>query len=275
MAEAYTNIPGQRLDIPDPSVAMAGKTMGGSPFRIVGTTLQVVIFNLERGNRIYTERGAMSWMSEGISMNTNTGGGLGGLFKRAISGESLFVVDYEAQKDQTEIAFSSEFPGKIIPINLAQGQGMIAQRDSFLVAEKSVNLSIHWNRKLSGSVFGGEGLILQKFDGPGTFFAAFDGEIVEYTLLPGQVLKVDTGHVAMFEPSVTFDVEMVKGIKNIFFGGEGLFLARLTGPGRVWLQTMPMTKLATALAPYMATSSSSGGGGSVGGSILGGLLNGD
>lgn len=274
MAEAYTNIPGQRLDIPDPSVAMNGTTMGGSPFRIVGTTLQVVIFNLEAGNKIYTERGAMSWMTDGIAMNTNMGGGIGGLFKRAFAGESLFIVDYESQKPNTEIAFSGEFPGKIIPVNLAQGQSMIAQRDSFLVAEKSVNLSIHFNRKLSGSVFGGEGLILQRFDGPGTFFAAFDGEIVEYTLQPGQVMKVDTGHVAMFEPSVTFDIEMVKGIKNIFFGGEGLFLARLTGPGRVWLQTMPMTKLATALAPYMSTGTSTSSN-SVTGSLLGGLLNGD
>jgi uncharacterized protein (TIGR00266 family) len=274
MAEAYTNIPGQRLDIPDPSVAMSGKTMGGSNFRIVGTTLQVLIFNLERGNKIYTERGAMSWMTDGVSMSTNMGGGIGGLFKRAFAGESLFVVDYEAQRDSTEIAFSSEFPGKIIPVNLAQGQSMIAQRDSFLVAEKSVNLGIHFNRKISGSIFGGEGLILQKFDGPGTFFAAFDGEIVEYTLQPGQVLKVDTGHVAMFEPTVTFDIEMVKGIKNIFFGGEGLFLARLTGPGRIWLQTMPMTKLATALSPYMATTSSSSSGGTAGG-IIGNLLSGD
>ncbi len=275
MAEAYTNIPGQRLDVPDPTVAMSGKTMGNSPFRIVGTTLQVLIFQLERGNKIYTERGAMSWMTDGVSMNTNMGGGLGGLFKRAFAGESLFIVDYEAQKEGTEIAFSSEFPGKIIPVNLAQGQEMIAQRDSFLVAEKSVNLTIHFNRKISGSIFGGEGLILQKFSGPGTFFAAFDGEIVEYTLQPGQVLKVDTGHVAMFEPTVTFDIEMVKGIKNIFFGGEGLFLARLTGPGRVWLQTMPMTKLATALAPYMAATSGGGTGGSASGGIIGNLLSGD
>jgi uncharacterized protein (TIGR00266 family) len=272
MAEAYTNVPGQRLDVPDPSVAMSGTTMGGSPFRIIGTTLQVVIFHLKRGNKIYTEGGAMSWMTEGVGMNTNMGGGLGGLFKRAISGESLFVVDYEAERDETEIAFSSEFPGKIIPINLAQGQEMIAQRDSFLVAEKSVGLSIHFNRKLGGTIFGGEGLILQKFSGPGTFFAAFDGEIVEYTLQPGQVMKVDTGHVAMFEPTVSFDIEMVKGIKNMIFGGEGLFLAKLTGPGRVWLQTMPMTKLATALRPYLPSGGSSSSGAAL---SLGGLLGND
>jgi len=272
MAEAYTNVPGQRLDVPDPSVAMSGATMGGSPFRIIGTTLQVAIFQLKRGNKLYTERGSMSWMTDGVGMNTNMGGGLGGLFKRAISGESLFVVDYEADRDGTEIAFSSEFPGKIIPINLAQGQEMIAQRDSFLVAEKSVGLSIHFNRKLGGTIFGGEGLILQKFSGPGTFFAAFDGEIVEYTLQPGQVLKVDTGHVAMFEPTVDFDIEMVKGIKNMIFGGEGLFFARLTGPGRVWLQTMPMTKLATALSPYLSTGGSSSSGTAF---TLGGILGND
>jgi uncharacterized protein (TIGR00266 family) len=265
MAEEFTNVPGQRLDIPDPSVAMSGATMGGSPFRIVGSTMQALIIQLKRGNKIYTEQGAMSWMTADINMSTNTGGGLGGMFKRAIAGESLFIVDYDTQQDNGEIAFSSDFPGKIVPINLAQGQEMIAQRSSFLVGEKSVNLAIHFNKKLAGSIFGGEGLVLQKFTGPGTFFASFDGEIVEYTLQAGQTLKVDTGHVAMFESTVSFDIEMVKGVKNIIFGGEGLFLAKLTGPGRVWLQTMPLTKLATAIQPYLpsASSSSSGSGFSV------------
>ena len=251
MSEGFTNQAGQRLDVPDPSIAMQGTMMGGSQFRIVGSTLQAAIVNLRNGANIYTETGAMSWMSDGIDMNTNMGGGLGGLFKRAIGGESLFVVDYVARKDGAEIAFSADFPGKILPINLAQGQGMIAQRGSFLVAEKSVNLSIQFNRKLGSGLFGGEGFVLQKFDGPGTFFVAFDGEIVEYTLAPGQVMKVDTGHVAMFEPSVSFDIEMMKGFKNILFGGEGLFLAKLTGPGRVWLQTMPMSKLAGAIMQYL------------------------
>jgi uncharacterized protein (TIGR00266 family) len=272
MSEAYTNTPGQRLDIPDPNVALSGTTMGGSTFKVVGSTLQAVIFNLRANNPIYTERGSMSWMQDGIDMNTNMGGGIGGLFKRAIAGESLFVVDYKAQRDGAEIAFSAEFPGKIIPINLSQGQSMIAQRDSFLVAEKTVNLTIHFNRKLGGTIFGGEGLVLQRFDGPGTFFASMDGEIVEYTLAPGQRLKVDTGHVAMFEPTVSFDVEFVKGFKNILFGGEGLFFAVLTGPGRVWLQTMPMTKLAGAIAPYLSTSSGNSGGGGIN---LGSLISGD
>lgn len=261
MSEGFTNVPGQRLDIPDPTVAMTGQMLGGSQFKIVGSTLQAAILTLKHGAHIYTETGAMSWMSDGIQMNTNMGGGIGGMFKRAIGGESLFVVDYTAQRDGALIAFSSDFPGKILPINLGQGQTMIAQRQSFLVAEKSVGLSIQFNRKLGSGLFGGEGFVLQKFEGPGTFFAAFDGEIVEYTLEAGQTFKVDTGHVAMMEPTVGFDIEMVKGFKNILFGGEGLFLAKLTGPGRVWLQTMPMSKLAGAIMQYLPKAEGSGGSG--------------
>jgi len=170
-----------------------------------------------------------------------------------VTGESLFVVDYVSRVDGALVAYSSDFPGKIVPVNLAQGQSMIAQRGAFLVAEKSVALSVAWTRKLGAGFFGGEGLIMQRFDGPGTFFVSFDGEIVEYTLQAGQRLKVDTGHVAMFEPTVNFDVEMVRGVKNILFGGEGLFFATLTGPGRVWLQTMPMAKLAGAIFKYLPT----------------------
>lgn len=261
MSEGYTNIAGQRLDVPDPTVAMAGQMMGGSQYKIVGSTLQAAILTLKNGANIYSETGALSWMSDGVNMNTNMGGGIGGLFKRALGGESLFVVDYVAQREGALIAFSSDFPGKILPINLSQGQTMIAQKQSFLVAEKTVNLSIQFNRKLGSGLFGGEGFILQKFDGPGTFFVAFDGEIVEYTLEAGQTLKVDTGHVAMFEPSVGFDIEMVKGFKNILFGGEGLFFAKLTGPGRVWLQTMPMSKLAGAIMQYLPRAEGSSGSG--------------
>jgi uncharacterized protein (TIGR00266 family) len=251
MTEAYTNQPGQRLDVPDPALALSGKTMGGSEYKIIGTTLQATILKMKQGNAIYTETGSMAWMHDGINMNTNTGGGLGGLFKRALGGESLFIVDYVAQREGAEIAFTSDFPGKILPINLAAGQSLIAQKGSFLMGEKSVDLSIMLNRKLGSGLFGGEGFILQKFTGPGTMFVTFDGEIAEYTLAPGERMKVDTGHVAMFEPTVSFDIEMVKGFKNILFGGEGLFFAILTGPGRIWLQTMPMSKLAGAMLQYM------------------------
>ncbi len=259
MTEGYTNVAGQRLDLPEPAVALAGTTMGGSPYKVMGTVMQALVLNMRARQTFYTESGALSWMADGIGMNTNMTGGLGGLLKRAVSGESLFLVDYTAERDGALIAFSSDFPGKIIPVNLAQGQSIIAQKDSLLVAEKTVNFTVTFRRKLDVGLFGGEGFILQKFDGPGTLFAALDGEVVEYTLGPGERLKVDTGHVGMFEPTVSYDVEMVKGFKNILFGGEGLFFATLTGPGRVWLQTMPMSKLAASIRQYLPHNTEGGG----------------
>ncbi len=252
MTESYTNSPGQRLDIPDPNVALTGATVGGSPFKIVGTVMQALMVQINRGQMFYSESGSLSWMTDGVHMDTNLGGkGLGGMLSRMVTGESLFVVNFTADRDQQLITFSSDFPGKIIPVHLAQGQAMIAQKDTLLVAEKSVNMSIALQKRLGAGLFGGEGFILQRFDGPGTFFGALDGEIVEYTLQAGQRLLVDTGHVAMFEPTVSYDIQMVKGIKNILFGGEGLFFVTLTGPGRIWLQTMPMSKLAGAIRQFM------------------------
>ncbi len=256
MSEAYTNLPGQRLDIPDPVVAVSGTTMGGANYKVLGTIMQTVVMHLRAGQTVYTETGALSWMQEGIRMDTNMRGGLGGILGRVFTGESLFVANFTAERDNAMIAFSAEFPGKIIPINLAQGQSIVAQRDSFLVAEKSVNMAIQFQRRF-GAFFGGEGLLMQRFDGPGTVFVALDGEVVEYTLGPGERLKVDTGHVALFEPSVEFSVELVKGFKNILFGGEGLLFATLTGPGRVWLQSMPMSKLAGAIAQYLPSAEGS------------------
>jgi uncharacterized protein (TIGR00266 family) len=256
MSEAYTNVPGQRLDIPDPVVAISGTTMGGASYKVLGTIMQTVVMHLRAGQTVYTETGALSWMQEGIRMDTNMRGGLGGILGRVFTGESLFVANFTAERDNAMIAFSAEFPGKIIPLNLAQGQSVVAQRDSFLVAEKSVNMAVQFQRRF-GAFFGGEGLLMQRFDGPGTVFVALDGEVVEYTLGPGERLKVDTGHVALFEPSVEFSVELVKGFKNILFGGEGLLFATLTGPGRVWLQSMPMSKLAGAIAQYLPTSEGS------------------
>lgn len=252
MTEGYTNIPGQRLDLPEPDVAIRGNTLGGSQFKIVGTTMQALMLQINPGQAFYSEGGSLSWMTDNVKMETNLGsGGLFGMVQRAFTGESLFVVNFTANQPNQLITFSSEFPGKIIPVHLASGQSVIAQKDSFLVAEKSVNMSIALQRKLGAGLFGGEGFILQKFDGPGTLFACLDGEIVEYTLNSGQRLLVDTGHLAMFEPSVQYDIQMVKGFRNILFGGEGLFLVSLTGPGRIWLQTMPMSKLAGALVKYM------------------------
>ena len=262
MTESFTNAPGERLDLPSPNVALRGTSLGGSQFQVVGSVMQALMIQLNRGQALYSEAGSLSWMTDGVHMETNLGGGgLLGALGRVVSGESLFVVNYTADRDGQFVTFSSEFPGKIIPIHLAQGQGMIAQKDTLLVAEKSVNMSVALQRRLGAGIFGGEGFILQRFEGPGTFFAALDGEIVEYTLEPGQRLLVDTGHVAMFEPSVAYDIQIVKGIKNIFFGGEGLFFVSLTGPGRVWLQTMPLAKLAGAIRQYMPKSEGSNQGG--------------
>jgi uncharacterized protein (TIGR00266 family) len=242
-------------------------------YRIEGTTLPVVTVALTPGERIYSSSGGMSWMTQAIEMDTNTGGGLGKMFKRALSGESIFIVDYYVEKGQGEVAFAAEFPGKVVDLHLAEGQQMIVQKDAFMCAEKSVDLDMHFRKKLGAGLFGGEGFVLQKLTGAGTAFVNFDGEIVEKDLAPGEMLRVDTGHVAMFEPSVDFDIQMMKGFKNILLGGEGLFLATLRGPGKVWLQTMPMSKLAQKVAQYMPQVGGQGasGGGNINlGQLLGG-----
>ena len=220
-------------------------------YRIEGTTLPVVTVALTPGQRIYSSSGGMSWMTEAVEMETNTGGGLGRMVKRALSGESLFIVDYYVDRGVGEVAFSAEFPGKILDLDLADGQSVIVQKDSFLCAEKSVELDLHFRKRLGAGLFGGEGFMLQRLTGPGRAFVNFDGDILVKELQPGELLRVDTGHVAMFEPTVDFDVEIVRGFKNILLGGEGLFLATLRGPGKAYLQTMPMDKLAQKIAQYM------------------------
>ncbi len=239
----------------DTTLEHVQKEFQGGPgrisYRIDGTTMQVLTVQLQEAEAIYTESGNMSWMSGNVDMKTHTGGGLGKMIKRAFSGESLFVVDYFVKRGTGIVAFTNEFPGKIVPFDLAAGQELIMQKDAFMAAEKSVSLDIHFRKRLGAGFFGGEGFIMQKATGPGLVFAEVDGEVVEYNLERGQVLKVDTGHVAIFEPTVNFDVTIVKGFKNILLGGEGLFLARLEGPGRVWLQTMPMTNLAKKILQYI------------------------
>ncbi len=220
-------------------------------YTIDGTTLPVVTVHLTPGQRIFSSSGGMSWMTDAVEMDTNSGGGLGKMFKRALSGESLFIVDYFVNQGRGEVAFAAEFPGQIKVLNLAEGQQVIVQKDSFMCAEKSVDVDMHFRKKLGAGLFGGEGFILQKLTGAGQAFVNFDGEIVEKELAAGEVLRVDTGHVAMFEPTVNFDVQMLRGFKNILLGGEGLFIATLRGPGKVYLQTMPMSKLAARIAQFM------------------------
>lgn len=251
MTQQYGHRPGERLDLPDLPVASRGTTTNGLAYEIVGTTLQAAVLHVPEGQRVYTQSGGMSWMSGNVKMETNMQGGLGGMFSRMFSGESIFMVHFTAEQETGLVGFASTFPGKIVPLHLQAGEEMIAQKEAFMCAEESVQLGIHFRKKLGAGLFGGEGFIMQKLTGPGLAILEFDGEVVEYTLSPGQLLKVDTGHVAMYEPTVGFDIEMVHGFKNLLFGGEGLFLTTLRGPGRVWLQTMPMMNLAKKIAEYI------------------------
>jgi uncharacterized protein (TIGR00266 family) len=224
---------------------------GRVSYRIDGTVLQVVTIELQPGETIYSESGGMAWMTSNVEMTTGSGGGLGKMFKRALAGETLFITDFFVRGGRGIVAFASEFPGKILPFDLKTGESLIVQKDAFMCAEKTVDLDLSFRKRLGTGLFGGEGFIMQKITGPGLAFLEVDGEVVEYSLGPGEVLKVDTGHLAAMESTVDFDVTMLKGFRNILLGGEGLFLASLRGPGKVWLQTMPMAKLARKVAQFM------------------------
>ena len=223
-------------------------------YEIKGGDFPVVICTLENGETMITEKGSMSWMSPNMQMETH-GGGLGKMFSKAFSGESMFQNHYTARGGEGMIAFCSSFPGQIKAVRIAPGQEMIVQKSSFLASEVGVNLSIHFQKKLGAGFFGGEGFIMQRLSGNGIAFVEIDGDLIEYNLKPGQQIIVDTGNVAGFETTVQMDVQTVSGAKNILFGGEGLFNTVLTGPGRIWLQTMPIYSVAGAIRPYIPTSS--------------------
>lgn len=215
--------------------------------KIVGESLPLVSCKLAKGESVITEAGGMSWMDDGIKMTTSTNGGIMKGLGRALAGESLFMNIYTAEKDDAEITFSSSFPGKILEFNLAEEETIIAQKKAFLCAESSVDIAMHFRKKLGAGFFGGEGFIMQKITGPGKVFLEIDGELVKKELQAGEKLKVDNGYVAAMTQGVDLDIETVPGLKNIVFGGEGLFLTTVKGPGTVWLQSMPMSKLASLL----------------------------
>ncbi len=220
-------------------------------YEIKGGSFPVVECQLSSGESMITERGSMVWMSSNVQMETH-GGGLGKMFSKAFSGESMFQNTYTANGDGM-IAFGSSFPGKIVPITIGPGQEMILQKSAFLAAEPTVELSIHFRKKLAAGFFGGEGFIMQKLSGRGTAFVEIDGELVEKTLAPGEKIVVDTGNVAGFTAGVQMDIQQVPGLKNKLLGGEGLFNTVLTGPGIVWLQTMPIANVAMSIRPYIPT----------------------
>lgn len=224
-------------------------------YRIEGDTLPVVIMNLEAGESIITEGGGMSWMSPNMLMETTTNGGIGKVLGRAFSGDTLFQNIYTVQGGPGEIAVASCFPGSIKAFEITPGNAMILQKSAFLASSRGVELSMHFRKKLGSGLFGGEGFIMQKVAGNGIVFAEFDGHVVEYNLEAGQQIVVDTGHLAAMSESCQMDIKTVPGVKNILFGGEGIFNTYITGPGRVWLQTMPISNMASTLAQYIPTSS--------------------
>ena len=220
-------------------------------YRIHGTTMQALDVTLTQGEAVYTESGGMAWMTGDIEMNTSTRGGLLKGLGRRLAGESLFMTTYACRGASGLITFTPEAPGKILPFTLEAGQSLICQKDSFMCAEDSAKLEMHFRKRLGTGIFGGEGFILQKITGPGTVFLEVAGEVREYTLGPNQVMKVDPGHLALYEPTVGYDIARVRGVANVLFSGEGLFLATLTGPGKVWLQSLPLSNLARKLARYL------------------------
>jgi uncharacterized protein (TIGR00266 family) len=249
-------------------------------YEISGTVMQTLAVDLEPGEIVYSQTNCMCWMNDAIEMNTNTGGGMFAGISRMFSGGTLFITDFTA-RGAGHVAFAPRFPGTIKPLQLAAGESVICRKETFLCAEKSVTFSIAWQKRIGAGFFSGEGFILQQVSGPGTVFLDLSGEIVERDLGPGEKLLVHAGHVGAMDPTVTFDIQLVRGFKNMLFGGEGLFLATLTGPGHVVLQSMPILNLAEEIARYLPSHSDSNSSsitgtvaaGAVGG-ILGSLLGG-
>ncbi len=232
-------------------------------YEIEGGSLPVVICYPEANQTICTERGSMSWMSPNMQMKTNAGGGLKKALGRIVSGESIFLNEYTAQGGQGMIAFASSLPGRIIPFEITQGNGIIIQKNGFLAMEKGLDLSIYFQKRFSAGFMGGEGFVMQRVSGNGIVFVEIDGYCKEYNLGVGESIIVDTGYLAAMTESCTMEIQTIKGVKNILFGGEGVFNTKITGPGKVYVQSMPIMNIAEKIIPYLpsvtAENSSKGG----------------
>lgn len=222
-------------------------------YQIQCETLPVVICELEGGEKMITEGGGMAWMSPNMLMETTTNGGIGKAFGRMFSGEHMFQNIYTAQGGPGMIAFASSFPGSVKAFEISPGNEMILQKNAFLAGEAGVELSIFFNKKLGVGLFGGEGFIMQRISGQGIVFAEFDGHVVEYELQMGQQIVVDTGHLAAMTASCSMEIKSVPGVKNMVFGGEGIFNTIISGPGKIWLQSMPISNVAGVLRKYITT----------------------
>lgn len=218
-------------------------------YEILGNTVPVVEVTLNRGESMYTQSGGMAWQTQGIKMSTNARGGVMKSLGRMFTGESIFMSSYTAEAEEAKIAFATTVPGDIMPINMSEmPNGMMLQKGAFLCAEQDIDLSVAFTKRFSAGLVGGEGFILQKATGRGMLFLEIDGDPVVKELQPGEVLKVDTGNVVGFEPTVSYEIETVKGLGNIFLGGEGLFLTRLVGPGKVIIQSQNFMDFAGRIA---------------------------
>lgn len=222
-------------------------TISGTPFPVVEVTLNA-------GESMNCQKGAMTWMTSNMEMSTNAGGGVKGVLGRVFSGESIFQNTYTAGKGAPgQIAFGVNSPGQIMEFDITPERSLVGQKGAYLASEPGVTFSTFFQKKLGAGIFGGEGFIMQKYSGKGKIFLEIDGSVVEKNLGPGEVLLVDTGYVAAMEATCSMDIETVSGIGNALFGGEGLFNTKVTGPGRVWLQTMPMSHIAQSIIPYIPT----------------------
>lgn len=226
-------------------------------YEIFGDNLPAVTITLNSGESIITQSGGMAWMTDSIEMSTNMKGGFLKGLGRMLTGESLFMATYTATTDNQSITLASSFPGNIYPVEISPSKEYICQKNSFLGAQPDVDINLFVAKGLKAGLFGGEGIILQRLSGTGTAWLELDGSVKEITLAPGEKIKVDTGSIAFFESSVSYNAELVKGFKNILFGGEGLFLSTLVGPGKVYLQTLSLPSFAGKLIPFLPTSTPS------------------
>jgi uncharacterized protein (TIGR00266 family) len=252
--------------------------------RIQGTTMPVLEVELDPNESVFSESGELSWMTASIQMMTHTqaggGGGLFGVLKRVAGGGSIFMTEYRAYQYPGIVAFATKVPGHIVPVELGQGLEYLVHRHGFLCATPEVTLSVGFQQSLGAGIFGGDGFLLQKVGGYGTAWLELSGELIQQNLAPGEVLRVHPGHVGAFQSSVSFQITMVPGIKNMIFGGDGVFLAVLTGPGTVWLQTLPISRLAHQISEYLPrgearTAAPAAIGGGLLGGIVGSILSGD
>ena len=244
--------------------------------RIQGTTMPVLDVQLEPNESVFSESGELSWMTASIQMTTHTqmggGGGIFGALKRVAGGGSLFMTEYRASGAAGVVSFATKVPGHIVPVEIAPGNEYMVHRHGFLCATDQVTIGVGFQQSLGAGIFGGNGFLLQKVGGQGTAWLELSGELIEKKLAPGEVLRVHPGHVGAFQASVGFQITTVPGIKNMIFGGDGIFLAVLQGPGTIWLQTLPISRLAHQIAEYLPRVESRQAGPAAGGAIVGGIL---